>query len=156
MIDSPTFYHRLATCKACDLWRGACLKGHVLQGTLGCPLKKFEGIQGVGYMDDLPVPTPELPAVSSQGCCGAAVDGELAPLTWGEVWRHLMVSVAEWQKAGYPTVNGEAYVQRINTCRGCPKGQYQWFQCKHCKCIVYSKAKLATEDCPYGLWAKLP
>jgi hypothetical protein len=154
MIDRTTFYQRLPVCKACEFWRGACLKGHVLQGTLGCPLKKFEGIQGVGYMDDLPVPTPELPAISANGCCGPVPEGELKPMSWGEVWRHLMAAMEDWKKAGFPVVPGEAYVERVNVCKSCPKGQYQWFQCKHCRCVIYTKAKLATEDCPFGLWPK--
>lgn len=156
MIQRDIFYARLATCKACPLWRGACLKGHVLQGSLGCPLQKFEGVDGVGYMDDLPVPVPELPAISGFGCCGQNPTDDLVPLSWGEVWRHLLKSMEEWKKAGFPTVPGPVYVERVHICRECPKKQYQWFQCRHCKCIVYSKAKLATEDCPYGLWPKLP
>lgn len=66
-----------------------------------------------------------------------------------------MTSMAEWKKAGFPTVDGQPYVERIRTCKDCPKGQYQWFQCKHCKCVIYTKAKVATEDCPFGLWPKL-
>lgn len=156
MIQRSVFYSRLEICKQCEMWRGACLKGHVLQGSLGCPLKKFEGVDAVGYMDDLPLPTPELPAVAGFGCCGAKVEGDLVPLSWGEVFRHLLASVEKWRKEGFPTVDGAPYVERIRICRECPKKQYQWFQCKHCKCIVYSKAKLATEDCPYGLWPALP
>jgi len=152
MIDRTIFYTRLDICKACAFWRGACLKGHKLQGALGCPLKQFEGVEGVGYMDDLPVPQPELPTVSGTGCCGAVDEGEIKSLSWGEVWRHLMVAMEDWKKAGFPLASPEVYVERINICKVCPKNQYQWFQCKHCKCIVYSKAKLATEVCPYGLW----
>lgn len=155
MIGRSTFYERLPVCKACDFWRGVCLKGHVLQGTLGCPLKKFPGVDAAGYMDDLPVPTPELPAVSATGCCGQVPEGDIKPMSWGEVWRHLMVAMEDWKKAGFPVVSGEAYVNRIRTCKACPKGQYQWFQCKNCKCVIYTKAKLATEDCPFGLWPKL-
>lgn len=155
MIDRTTFYRRLPICKACEHWRGACLKGHALQGPPGCPLKKFDGVDGTGHMDNLPTPTPELPAVSASGCCGQVSDGNLKPLSWGEVWRHLTAAMVEWHRAGHPVVGGQPYAERINICRSCPKGQYQWFQCKHCKCIVYSKAKLATESCPHGLWPKL-
>lgn len=154
MIERTVFYDRLAVCKACPMWRGVCLKGHVLQGTLGCPLKKFEGVQGVGYMDDLPVPTPELPAVSGHGCCGADAPSEITPMSWGEVWRHLIEAMAKWKEGGFPVLTGQAYNERIHTCIKCPGKQYQWFQCKHCRCIVYSKAKLATEDCPLGYWPK--
>lgn len=154
MIDRTVFYARLAVCKQCKFWNGVCLKGHVLQGSLGCPVQKFEGVEGAGYLIDVPVPNAELPAISGTGCCGKT-DGELKPLTWGEVWRHLMASVEIWRKEGFPVVSAEVYVNRIRICKECPKGQYQWFQCKHCQCIVYSKAKLATEDCPYKLWPQL-
>jgi hypothetical protein len=153
MIGRSIFYERLLVCKACEFWRGACLKGHVLQGTLGCPLKKFEGVAAAGYMDDLPVPTPELPAVSATGCCGQVPEGDIKPMSWGEVWRHLVTAMEDWKKAGYPVVTGEVYTERTSTCKACV--QYQWFQCKMCKCVIYTKAKLATEDCPIGLWPKV-
>lgn len=156
MIERTIFYARLAVCKQCEFWRGACLKGHVLQGSLGCPVNKFEGVEGAGNLVDVPVPTPELPAIGGSGCCGASAEKEIAPMTWGQVWRHLMESMASWQKAGFPVVTADEYVARIRVCRNCPKGQYQWFQCKHCRCIVYSKAKLATEVCPFDLWPKQP
>ena len=130
------------------------MKGHVLQGSPGCPVKKFEGVDGTGYMDDLPVPTPELPAVGASGCCGHA-DGELKPMGWPEVWRHFQQAMADWKKSGFQLTEPADYVKRIQVCRDCPKKQYQWFQCRQCKCIVYTKAKLATETCPYGLWPKL-
>jgi hypothetical protein len=154
MIERSVFYARLATCKPCPFWKGACLKGHVLQGTLGCPIKKFAGIEGVGYMEDLPVPTPEMPEAGGCATCGAT-DGDLAPMTWPEVVRHLMEAGKKWREAGYPLTPDKAYVERINTCKTCSKGQYKWFQCRHCKCLIYTKAKLASEDCPYGLWPKL-
>lgn len=153
MIERTVFYSRLETCKTCEFWRGACLKGHVLQGTLGCPVKKFEGVLGVGYMEDIPVP-PQMPSTGGCATCGAT-DGDLAPLTWIEVVNHLIESGKKWREAGYPLTPEPAYSQRLNVCKTCPKGQYKWFQCRHCKCIVYSKAKLASEDCPYGLWPKL-
>lgn len=152
MIARSVFYQRLPICKGCEFWRGACIKGHVLQGSLGCPMKKFEGVDGVGYMDDLPVPAPKLPAVSPTDCCPDVVEGEIKPMSLGEVWSHLFASMDEWKKSGFETVSKEVYVKRIQICRECPKGEYQWFQCKQCRCIVYIKAKLATEDCPHGLW----
>jgi len=150
MIQRDIFYTRLSICKQCEFWRGACLKGHVLQGSLGCPLKKFEGVDAVGYMDDIPVPTPELPAVSSSGCCGAKPEGDLLPMSWGEVWRHLLKAMEEWKKAGFPLTPPELYSKRITTCKKCT--EYQWFQCKQCRCLVLTKAKLLTEACPIGKW----
>lgn len=153
MIDRTVFYTRLSICKACENWKGACLKGHVLQGTLGCPLRKFEGEAGAPYMEDLPVPLPEQPKTSSGGCCGAAAaSSDIKPMTWPEVWRHLVSAMSDWKKSGYSLVDSDTYVKRVNTCRTCPKEQYRWFQCKHCRCVVYVKAKLSTETCPYGFW----
>jgi len=154
MIGRTHFYDRLAVCKTCEFWQGACLKGHVLQGSLGCPVRKFEGVEGAGYMEDMPLPTPELPQPGAPGCCGA-VEGDLQPLSWVAVWKHLAESMRAWQKSGYALTPAEAYTRRIDICKACPKGEYRWYQCRHCKCIVYSKAKLATEVCPHGLWPKL-
>jgi hypothetical protein len=52
-------------------------------------------------------------------------------------------------------LSGRAYAERIQACKTCAKGQYVYFQCRHCRCVVYTKAKLPGEDCPYGLWPKL-
>lgn len=85
------------------------------------------------------------------GCCDAP-DGELKPLGVKEIFVHMLQAVKAWKAAGLPLVTDAVYHQRLRVCRSCPKGQYQWFQCRQCRCIVYSKAKLATEDCPYRLW----
>jgi hypothetical protein len=148
-VDAPVFYARRAICLQCEFWRGVCLKGHALQGNLGCPLLKFEGMNGEGYLPDQPVPQPALPPAGKL-CCGAVED--LKPLTWPEVWKHLVKSTREWQAAGYPITPAELYRKRIRACKSCRQGQYQWFQCKHCKCVVYTKALLATETCPFKLW----
>ena len=152
MISAAIFYARLPVCKQCEYWKGACLKGHVLQGSLGCPLQKFEGVDGVGCMEDREIPVPELP--NPTGCCGKTDKAELRPMSWPEVVRHLIVAVQEWKKAGFPLLSGEPYDARIRICKRCPKNQYFFFQCRHCRCVVYSKARLATEVCPYGLWPK--
>lgn len=153
MIGHFDFDARLAVCKTCEFWQGACLKSHVLRGDLGCPVRKFDGVNGAGYMDDVPVQMPQMP--ESTGCTGCGADGDLQPMSWQEVVRHLMEAGKVWRAAGYPLTPDKAYIERINTCKTCVKGQYKWFQCRHCKCLVYTKAKVATEDCPYGLWPKL-
>jgi len=154
MVERPTFYTRLSICKQCEFWQGACLKGHDLNGLLGCPLKKFAGSGNAGYLPDLPTPVPELPAVSANGCCGAD-QSVLKPMSWGDVWWHLTSSMLEWAKAGLPLAPVDVYVERINACRNCPKKQYQWYQCKHCRCNIYTKGRLATESCPFGVWQKV-
>ena len=122
-------------------------------GEFGCPIKKFEGVGGAGYLEDLPVPVPELPAATST-CCGPAA-GDIKPMSWLEVWKHLNEAMVGWRKAGFPMLSGAPYTERLSACRQCPKGQYRWFQCRHCRCCVYTKAKLATEECPFGFWPKI-
>jgi len=149
MINRTVFYERLAICQRCKLWRGACTKGHILQGSLGCPLKLFAGVEGAGYQLGLPV-AAEPPPVAELTCCGDAQSGGLKPLSWGEVLVHLMQAMRVWRQAGFPIVSAEDYVKRIRICTGCD--HYKWFQCQQCQCVVYLKAKLATENCPRGLW----
>ena len=150
MIDRTAFYARLLLCQGCDQWRGRCMQGHVLQGALGCPLKKFAGVNGVGYAA-LPAPPASPASPASPACCAPAADG-LRPLSGLEVVQHLVQSLKAWKLAGFPLATTEVYHQRIRVCEVCPKSQYVRFQCKACQCIVYAKAKLATETCPYGLW----
>lgn len=145
MIARTTFYNRLTICQACEFWQGRCAKGHVLQGALGCPLKKFAGVDGVGYCVDKPVPPSAAPAP----CCEDA--SGIKPMTAGEAVRHLTQAIKSWKDAGCPLTPSESYQRRISTCRSC--SQYQWFQCKQCRCVVYAKAKLATESCPLGFWS---
>ena len=85
-------------------------------------------------------------------CCAEVPEGELKPLGAKEILEHMLQAVKAWKEAGFPLAEDAVYHQRLRICRSCPKNQYQWFQCRHCRCIVYSKAKLATEVCPYGLW----
>ena len=84
------------------------------------------------------------------GCCGES-DGELRPLGAKEILEHMLASLQTWKAAGFPLASDDVYHRRLRVCRRCP--QYRWFQCRHCRCIVYSKAKLATEDCPLKLWS---
>ena len=71
-----------------------------------------------------------------------------------EVVQHMLSAVAAWRKAGCALLSGPAYDERIAACKTCAKGQYVFFQCRHCRCVVYTKAKLPGEDCPYGLWPR--
>ena len=149
-MDRSVFYERLDICKRCDYWKGSCVKGHMLQGALGCPVLKFDGIDGAGNMTDLPVPTPQLPAVGGTGCCGASVSNDLKPMSWGQVLKQFAASMQSWEKSGFLTVSREVYAKRLETCRNC--NNYQWFQCKVCSCLPVVKAKLVTERCPKGFW----
>jgi hypothetical protein len=152
MIDRAVFYARLAVCRQCVHWRGACLKGHALQYPPGCPEQKFAGVDGADFMADRPAPEPVVPGGTGCPGCASRAAEPLASLTWPEVWQHLQQSVAEWGAAGFPMASTDLYLDRINICKACPRDQYVLFQCRHCRCCVYTKAKLATERCPYGYW----
>lgn len=150
MVDSKTIQHRLPICQACPFWRNRCLKGHALLGSAGCPLRKFEPVEAAGYAHDKDVDlTPA--GGTGPGCCG---DGpaELKPLSWPQALAHLTTSVKEWRAKGYPITESAVYAARTGKCKACPGQHYAWFQCRLCKCVVYSKAMLATETCPAGYW----
>lgn len=150
MIPAPVFRERLNThCKNCEFWKGVCLKGHTLQGPMGCPLKKFPPVEGADYLPDLPL--PQTPAPRMTPCCGNT-DTPLTEMTWPEVFSHFRSAVQAWQEAGFPLTPDDVYQKRIETCKNCPR--YRWFQCRVCKCIVYTKAKLQTETCPEGRWTE--
>jgi hypothetical protein len=147
MIDSKIFYARKAICTNCANWKGVCMLGHSLQNTLGCPLKKFPGIQAVGYM---PIAANKTENTKIKRCCGAKNSKEIEPLAWSDVFKHLFEAVKLWKEAGYPLVSDTEYTDRITACKACKN--YRWFQCQICRCIVFSKAKLKTEACPEHNW----
>ena len=80
-------------------------------------------------------------------CCDES-NGQLSTMA---VVGHLLKATVEWQKAGLPLVNGEPYKDRLAQCKSC--AEYARFQCRLCRCLVVTKAKLATETCPRGRWA---
>ena len=148
MIDREVFAKRREICLMCSWWRGACRKGHVLQGAAGCPLRKFPPVSAADYAPDRQVEVETAPV---EPCCGPP-PAQLKPMTYMEAIAHFRVSMARWQKEGCPITPGEQYAGRIATCKTCPSNHYAWFQCSECKCVVYTKAGLATEHCPVGHW----
>jgi hypothetical protein len=152
MISHELFYRRLAVCKGCEFWQSVCLKGHPLQSPLGCPVRKFDPVDAAGYYPDTTV-VKVPPTVEPAECCGKGrTDPELKPMSWQEAAAHLKESIKKWKEAGYPMLEGEAYEHRIVTCKNCPSQQFRWFQCRVCRCLIYTKAKLATESCPAKHW----
>jgi hypothetical protein len=68
-----------------------------------------------------------------------------------------------WSKAGFPTVDEEAFQRRLNICLGCPNmmkasnrlayqlardGETDPRICVLCGCVISRKARLASETCP--------
>jgi hypothetical protein len=147
MIPRDEFYRRLEICRLCEFWRGACLKGHNLASPTGCPVQKFEPIQGSGYAPDRQVPDPE-PGVRARGCCGPPQD--VPNLSWAEVIASFGASMVHWIKEGLPLADPDLHARRYGVCKECP--QYAKFHCKVCKCLVYAKTKLASEVCPESKW----
>lgn len=150
MLPRDVFYKRRDEhCAKCEFWSGVCLKGHALSSPQGCPLKKFEPVSGASYAVDVQV-DPHVPAVQAVDCCGK--DKELTPMSWSEAADHLRKSLGTWVADGCPIVTDTVYTERVSKCQdGCP--HYKWFQCRQCKCVVLSKAKLPHETCPAGRWS---
>jgi len=92
--------------------------------------------------------------VAVNECCKEMPVEDVKPLTYSQAIAGLSTAVDGWVKAGMPMVSGIEYASRAAVCRSCPKNQYKWFQCLQCKCVVYVKAKLATESCPHSLWPR--
>ena len=152
MIDPKTFYARRDICSACSNWKGVCLKGHALSTPVGCPERKFAPVEGASYMEDHPVVTPETPVVKA--CCGGA-GADVRELTYAEAAKAFAADMKIWAAAGFPLLSAAQYSARISVCSACPGGHYKWYQCRLCKCIMMSKAKLATTDCMAGYWPKV-
>jgi hypothetical protein len=151
MIAHRVFYDRRDNyCTKCEHWRGACLRGHQLASPAGCPLKKFEPVEGADYAQDM----PEQPAAPVGGgkCCGVSPVEEMKPVTWPEVLALFATSMVTWLLAGAPLVKSDVHATRHDTCKKCPTDRYKNFYCLDCKCICYIKTKLATEQCPRGYW----
>jgi hypothetical protein len=149
MISAQVFYERQAVCTACGHWKGVCLKGHGLASPLGCPEQKFHGVEGAGYLEDRPAAKVEISPASP--CCGGAAP-EVKELTYAEAAQEFVRDMKAWRAAGYPMVTDAQYTGRVDICKTCPGGFYRWFQCRACKCFIFSKAKLATTFCPGGYW----
>lgn len=152
MIPKNVFYDRRDNhCLKCEFWKGACLKGHALSSPQGCPLKKFEPINGAAYAPDRPA--PEAPSIPPPGNCCGSKDDELKPMGWAEAITHLRQSLAQWEKEGRPLTPQDVYDERVSKCQdNCP--HYRWFQCRLCKCLVFTKAKLPHEKCPADRWQR--
>src|SRR5262245_29018491 len=142
MIRRDVFYQRLPVCKRCPEWNAvaaSCKKGHLIQSSLGCPLQKFEGVDGAGYMDQKPAePPPQI----AQSCC--------ADLSVAQVVTNLTDALSRWVANGLPLASSRCYRERTARCMKCPA--YKNYQCQDCKCVAFLKAKVATEECPRRQW----
>lgn len=151
MIPRSIFYDRRDNyCLKCEFWKGRCLKKHALTSPQGCPIKKFPPIQNAGYSPDIEVEPAKPP---SGECCGKGGDPDLKPMSWADAAKHLAAAMAQWVRDGCPLTTDEIYQERVGTCQdGCP--HFRWFQCRLCKCPIFTKAKVPTEKCDAGRWRR--
>jgi hypothetical protein len=148
MIPRDVFYDRLDNhCRHCEHWANVCLLGHQSSSPEGCPDKRFPPIQGAQYAVVHVAPPP--PALGN--CCGNTKE-ELKPLTWPQVLAHFAESMVKWVAEGLPLASREAHALRYGECKSNRCGEFKGFYCRHCRCVAYTKAKLATETCPKGMW----
>lgn len=139
VIADATIRRRHAVCLTCDLWRGRCTKGHVLQGPLGCPDGKFPPLYGTSAAPQPSRVVVEPPCTS----CGV----EVKQLTYTEAASALARAMAEWIKAGVPLASTAVYKKRMSVCYKCTF--YKHHQCQICRCVCMIKAKLGTSACPH-------
>lgn len=140
-VNQQEFDRRLQTCEACEFFKNrVCTRGHILQSMLGCPLKRFPGMNGLGYAEvQNPTPAPPGPC----GGCG----GDTLPksMSWPEVLAEFYKTTSEWARLGFPLSDNEEHSRRLKLCAPCP--HYRHFQCALCKCFVFIKAKLLSAHC---------
>jgi hypothetical protein len=152
MLPRNIFYDRRDNyCTKCEFWKGSCRKGHSLSSPQGCPIKKFPPIEGASYAPDLPAREVSN-AVDSTNCCGRT-DPDLTPMTWKEAADHLSASLVEWARTGFPITSDEVYAERVVTCQDDCRN-YRWFQCRLCKCLIFTKARVPSEKCPAEKWKR--
>lgn len=142
MIEQSVFYDRLHNhCRLCEHWKGVCLKGHALASDKGCPVFKFEPVNGADYARE-PVLDAVVPTL--RDCCG--MNPAMPPLTWPQVMASFASSMVKWIRSGAVLVDGEQHGLRYDQCKTCTR--FRAFYCEHCKCVAYLKTKLASEQCP--------
>lgn len=143
MLPKNVYNDRLENCcKRCEFWhRMRCRKGHVISSTTGCPVRKFPPIHGADYDQDRePHPLEE----EMSDCCGYS--RTMQDMSWAQVAAQFAKAMAKWARAGLPRVSAAVHGQRQVPCATCPHRQGYW--CGKCKCLIYLKTKLATEQCP--------
>ena len=141
MIPPAVQAQRQQICRKCPLWHGQCTRGHILTSPAACPLGKF---MAANSSENAPSATP---GCASKNCNEAK---DIQPLAYAQALTAFRQAMVMWVAAKTPLVSTSTYSQRISVCSKCP--QYQWFQCKLCKCVVFVKARMGTTKCPAGKW----
>jgi len=149
MIDHKVFYDRLDNhCKKCEFYAGSrCRKGHAMASPRGCPIQKFPPLPGYDYDIETEVSPPFRP-----GCPACIVDESMPELTWPQVTGHFAAAMVRWAAHGLPLTSEDVHGERNLTCAGCPRRKGHW--CSICRCLLYLKSKVATEQCPEYRWKR--
>lgn len=142
MLPHNVYNQRLQDfCYKCEWWdRLRCRKGHLPTSSTGCPVGKFEPVNGAGYDEDRPAD----PVATEMSCCGH--DQNMPDLSWPQVLALFAQSMVRWVKGGMALVADRQHGDRLRKCDACPWRKGFW--CTKCRCVCYLKAKLATEKCP--------
>jgi len=76
--------------------------------------------------------------------------------------KHYAAALLRWAKAGWPRRTAEEVAACVATCESCDHYDHQKQACGKCGCrvsckglAIRNKAKMRTEECPEGKWAKL-
>src|SRR5512137_9891 len=92
-------------CSKCEWWNKLrCRKGHLPTSPTGCPIRKFEPVNGAGYDDDR---LPDLPVNDMPPCCGHS--NEMPDLSWAQVLTMFAQSMVRWVSAGLPLASDAAH-----------------------------------------------
>lgn len=67
-------------------------------------------------------------------------------LTWSQVMASFAMAQVRWAMNGFPIVPANIKADRGSKCQACPQRKGYW--CRLCKCLIYLKTSLATEQCP--------
>lgn len=143
MIPQNVYNQRINDfCSKCELWsRLQCRKGHLPTSPTGCPVHKFEPINGAGYDEDRLAD----PVAINMDCCSGG-NNEMPDLSWSQVLAMFAQSMVRWVKGGMALAPEKVHGDRLRKCESCPHRSNFW--CSKCKCVCYLKAKVATEQCP--------
>lgn len=153
MLDPAVYTWRLqAHCHGCEWWAGRCRKGHLVTSPEGCPVYKFPPVEAAGYAPDIP-PMDISPAEPCSSC-GSTLTGDLPDLSWHQVLTQFGAAMLKWVANGAPLVNEQAHAERLTECKSNVCGRLHGFWCLDCRCVVYIKTKLATEECPKKRWLR--
>jgi tetratricopeptide (TPR) repeat protein len=147
------------------LWHTAILQAEAgrREHALDCGQQAVEMLQTLGrpqarvYAEHLlQYRRGQTDTVSPEGA--SQIGSPAAPNQTGPSYLRMAISAAQalgqFVGSGLKTVPAETTRARLQRCGAC--SHYTGMRCRVCGCFVHLKARLPHEDCPLGLWPKLP